>query len=189
MLTGQIGYSWNNVLGYVKGGAAVAHDKYEGVVTNTGVAFDRAERTRWGAVVGVGVEYAFAPNWSAGIEYNHMFMGSRDLLFNSTAVQACSPAATPSVRISTRSRPASTTASAARLSPATERQTLIDQGGRPITKAPASAGAFSFGLDPRRVPFPQDQLELLRLSDRPAPNYALKLHDVLRSSYQPKETP
>ena len=26
-LTGQIGYSWNNVLGYVKGGAAVTHDK------------------------------------------------------------------------------------------------------------------------------------------------------------------
>src|SRR6185295_9243614 len=49
--------------------------------------------------------------------------------------------------------PASTTASAARLSHATDRQTQIDQGGRPITKAPASAGAFSF--DPRRVPFPR----------------------------------
>ena len=30
--------------------------------------------TRWGGTVGVGLEYAFAPNWSAAVEYDHLFM-------------------------------------------------------------------------------------------------------------------
>ena len=30
LFTGQVGYAWNNVLWYVKGGAAVTHDKYNG---------------------------------------------------------------------------------------------------------------------------------------------------------------
>src|SRR3954451_23892990 len=57
LFTGQIGYAWNSVLWYVKGGAAVAGDKYEGLATATGVVFDRARETRWGAVVGTGIEF------------------------------------------------------------------------------------------------------------------------------------
>lgn len=81
LFTGQVGYSWNNVLWYVKGGAAVARDKYEGVITGTGVVFDRASETRWGAVVGTGIEFGFTPNWSLALEYDHLFMGSRDVSF------------------------------------------------------------------------------------------------------------
>jgi outer membrane immunogenic protein len=83
LLTGQVGYSWNTFLLYVKGGAAVTHDRYEGF-TNVasagipaGTIFDRASETRWGGVVGLGGEYAFAGNWSVGLEYDHLFMGSR----------------------------------------------------------------------------------------------------------------
>ncbi|HKG99688.1 MAG TPA: outer membrane beta-barrel protein [Bradyrhizobium sp.] len=82
LFTGQIGYAWSNVLFYVKGGAAVAGDKYEGLVTATGVVFDRARETRWGAVVGAGIEFGFAPNWSIGFEYDHAFMGRRDINFD-----------------------------------------------------------------------------------------------------------
>jgi outer membrane immunogenic protein len=32
-------------------------------------------------VVGVGLEYGFAPNWSFGFEYDHLFMGARDVSF------------------------------------------------------------------------------------------------------------
>jgi outer membrane immunogenic protein len=85
LFTGQVGYAWNNVLWYVKGGAAVARDKYEGAVTNTGVVFDRATETRWGGVVGTGVEFAFTPNWSFALEYDHMFMGREQLTFVSVA--------------------------------------------------------------------------------------------------------
>lgn len=83
LFTGQVGYSWNTFLLYVKGGAAVTHDKYEGFVTGTNVVFDRASETRWGGVVGVGGEFAFSPNWSAAVEYDHLFMGNRDNNFSS----------------------------------------------------------------------------------------------------------
>ena len=88
LFTGQIGYSWNAFLLYVKGGAAVVSDKYTGYNTLTGVAFDSASETRWGAAVGIGGEYAFTPNWSVAIEYDHLFMGSRDITFYSTTPPA-----------------------------------------------------------------------------------------------------
>ncbi|MGE0287132.1 MAG: outer membrane protein [Bradyrhizobium sp.] len=85
LFTGQVGYAWNNVLWYVKGGAAVTSDKYEGLATNTGIVFDRADETRWGASVGTGVEFGFTPNWSLALEYNHLFMGKRDITLTSVA--------------------------------------------------------------------------------------------------------
>jgi outer membrane immunogenic protein len=82
LFTGQVGYAANNVLFYVKGGAAVTDNRYEGAFAGT--VFDRAEETRWGGTVGAGVEYAFAPNWSFGVEYNHLFMGTNN--YNLTGV-------------------------------------------------------------------------------------------------------
>jgi outer membrane immunogenic protein len=40
--------------------------------------------TRWGATVGIGFEYGFAPNWSIGAEYDHLFMGTANNSFTST---------------------------------------------------------------------------------------------------------
>ena len=76
LFTGQVGYAWNNVLWYVKGGAAVTDDKYRGTVTATGALFNSASETRWGGVVGTGIEFGFAPNWSVAVEYDHLFMGN-----------------------------------------------------------------------------------------------------------------
>ena len=89
LFTGQIGYAWNNVLWYVKGGAAVTDDKYRGTVTTppfTGALFDSASETRWGGVVGTGLEFGFAPNWSVAVEYDHLFMGNNSHSFTSTGV-------------------------------------------------------------------------------------------------------
>jgi outer membrane immunogenic protein len=83
LFTGQIGYAWNNALLYVKGGAAVVDDKYTGFTTATGVVFDTAKETRWGGTAGVGLEYGFAPNWSAAVEYDHLFMGDHSLTLTS----------------------------------------------------------------------------------------------------------
>jgi outer membrane immunogenic protein len=48
----------------------------------TGAVFGRSgDDTRWGAVVGAGLEFGFAPNWSAGVEYDHIFMGDRNANF------------------------------------------------------------------------------------------------------------
>jgi outer membrane immunogenic protein len=85
LFTGQVGYAWHNALLYVKGGAAVVDDKYT-IVTNPGSALlASASETRWGGVVGVGFEYGFAPNWSAGVEYDHMFMGTQSNRFTTPA--------------------------------------------------------------------------------------------------------
>jgi outer membrane immunogenic protein len=81
LFTGQVGYAWNNVLWYVKGGAAVTHDKYYGQLL--GVTLDNASETRWGGAVGTGIEIGFAPNWSVAFEYDHLFMGNRNNTFTS----------------------------------------------------------------------------------------------------------
>jgi outer membrane immunogenic protein len=86
LFTGQVGYAWNNVLWYVKGGAAVADDKYNGIATAAGNVLDQASETRWGGVIGTGVEFGFAPNWSVAAEYDHLFMGNRNLTFSTVPV-------------------------------------------------------------------------------------------------------
>jgi outer membrane immunogenic protein len=75
LFTGQVGYAANNVLFYVKGGAAVTSNDYRSytIATNT-LAATSNDDTRWGGTIGVGLEYGFAPNWSVGVEYNHLFM-------------------------------------------------------------------------------------------------------------------
>jgi outer membrane immunogenic protein len=92
LFTGQVGYAWNNVLWYVKGGAAVTDDHYRGTVTATGALFDSANETRWGGVVGTGLEYGFAPNWSVAVEYDHLFMGHHSITTTSAGVLVGIPA-------------------------------------------------------------------------------------------------
>ena len=73
LFTGRVGYAANNVLLYVKGGAAVANNSYWAALNN--VNFINVSNTRWGASVGAGFEWGFTPNWSFGVEYNHLFLG------------------------------------------------------------------------------------------------------------------
>jgi len=86
LLTGQVGYAWNNVLWYVKGGAAVTDNKYSSFFTATGVVFNQVSETRWGGAVGTGVEVGFAPNWSVAVEYDHLFMGGNSVTFPASAI-------------------------------------------------------------------------------------------------------
>jgi outer membrane immunogenic protein len=97
LFTGQIGYTWGPALLYVKGGGAVVNTK--ATLTSLGnsqvlaVALPAfvasASETRWGGTVGVGFEYLFTPNWSVGVEYDHLFMGDRNDNF-SCGVANCS---------------------------------------------------------------------------------------------------
>jgi len=82
LFTGQVGYAWDRVLWYVKGGAAVVGDRYRGYNSVTGLQIDGTSETRWGGTVGTGLEVAFAPNWSVAFEYDHLFMGTRTLDLN-----------------------------------------------------------------------------------------------------------
>ena len=86
LFTGQVGYAWNNALLYVKGGAAVTDNKYSTFFTASGVVYNQATDTRWGGVVGTGIEFGFAPNWSVGVEYDHLFMGNPNVTFPATNI-------------------------------------------------------------------------------------------------------
>ena len=77
---GRLGFALDRVLLYGKGGAAFATDKYE---INT-ISTLRANETRWGWMVGAGIEYAFADSWSAKVEYNYLDLGTSDLRFVDT---------------------------------------------------------------------------------------------------------
>ena len=81
LFTGQIGYAWNQALFYVKGGAAVTSNRFSILDNVYGIELASASATRWGGTVGAGFEYGFAPNWSFGVEYNHLFMGDANNSF------------------------------------------------------------------------------------------------------------
>jgi outer membrane immunogenic protein len=96
LFTGQVGYAVNNVLFYAKGGAAVTDNKYSNVSLiplipfaagifipqPPGTTTAQGTETRWGGVVGAGIEYGFAPNWSVALEYDHLFMGTKSVTLN-----------------------------------------------------------------------------------------------------------
>ena len=76
-VTGRVGYTWGPGLLYVKGGYAYADAR------NTGVGPFRFDSSRDGFTVGGGLEYMFAQNWSAKVEYqyyqfdnNRLFVGA-----------------------------------------------------------------------------------------------------------------
>ena len=81
LFTGQFGFAWDTWLWYVKTGAAVTSNSFSVSSTVGGVGLVSASSTRWGGALGTGVEYGFTPNWSVGLEYNHLFMGSADYSF------------------------------------------------------------------------------------------------------------
>jgi outer membrane immunogenic protein len=88
LFTGQVGYTSNQVLWYVKGGVALADNEYNGLFA--GVAFDQATETRWGSVVGAGIEFGCAPDWSVALEYDHAFMGGQNLAFTAVPIPGSS---------------------------------------------------------------------------------------------------
>src|ERR1700749_5074703 len=72
LFTGQVGYAWNNVLLYAKGGAAGTDRNYF-FATPGFFSASTGYDTRWSPTVGAGLEYGFAPHWSIGGGYNHIF--------------------------------------------------------------------------------------------------------------------
>lgn len=77
------GWAVDNVLVYVKGGAAWTGNKftYEEIYRRITYSYI-ANEVRWGAALGAGVEYGFTPNWSFAVEYDHLFMGAVNDYFN-----------------------------------------------------------------------------------------------------------
>jgi outer membrane immunogenic protein len=66
----------------MKVGAAVTSNSVFINSTLGGVSLASASSTHWGTSLGVGFDYGFSPNWTAGIEYNHLFMGDSNNSFS-----------------------------------------------------------------------------------------------------------
>jgi len=69
---GRVGYALDRFMPYVTGGLAV------GDVNATATGFPGQDSTQVGWTAGAGVEYAFAPNWSAKVEYLRVDLGRFD---------------------------------------------------------------------------------------------------------------
>jgi outer membrane immunogenic protein len=78
----RLGWAFDRLLIYGKGGAAWTNNSWQVLLLTTGpqLLFTTNE-LRWGWMAGIGVEYAFGENWSAKIEYNHMDLGTDSLRF------------------------------------------------------------------------------------------------------------
>jgi outer membrane immunogenic protein len=88
--TARLGYSFaDRWLVFVRGGAAWTREKIDDAFTNDfGIAADpAATMTRTGWTAGGGVEWAFASQWSATLEYNYYDFGSRGTTLNDTATR------------------------------------------------------------------------------------------------------
>ena len=83
-VAGRFGVTYDRALLYVKGGVAWSKAKYSASATGllgAGGFTTEVSDTRFGALFGAGVEYAFTPNWSAKIEYNYIDFGHEDYSF------------------------------------------------------------------------------------------------------------
>lgn len=80
LFTGQVGYAFNTALLYLKGGAAVIADRND-ILSNGVVVATSSGDNRWGGTVGAGVEFSFAPSWSAALEYDHLFIANNNTNF------------------------------------------------------------------------------------------------------------
>ncbi len=76
-VTGRVGYTWGPALLYGKGGFAWRDNNNFGVsVAGVPAAFTTNGSQKDGYTVGAGLEYMFAPNWSAKAEYQYYNFGT-----------------------------------------------------------------------------------------------------------------
>jgi outer membrane immunogenic protein len=98
--TGKLGYAWDRLLVYGKGGAAWVGASNSGVTTAGGVVSPLSGPSNiFGWTAGVGLEYAFWGNWSGRVEYDYIGLANQTY-----TVGAGAPAAFAGDSISTSSR-------------------------------------------------------------------------------------
>lgn len=89
-LRGRLGYAFGPALLYATGGGAWAGVSiHEFSTLAPAVATATEEKTLSGWVLGGGLEWAFAPSWSAKAEYLHVDLGKNNTYFATTASGCC----------------------------------------------------------------------------------------------------
>lgn len=86
-LAARFGWAFDKWLGYVKaGGGWVGNDGFTIVNTATGAAFTGSNsNTQSGWLVGAGIEWAIANNWTLKVEYDYLGLNTRTFTVPPTA--------------------------------------------------------------------------------------------------------
>ena len=88
-VTGRAGFAVDRWLVYVRAGAAWAHERHSfDAVLPPGTLALQGDETRTGWLVGGGVEWALAGNWSARLAYDYIDFGQRRIDLPGTAFGA-----------------------------------------------------------------------------------------------------
>jgi outer membrane immunogenic protein len=88
LITGRVGYAWDRVLVYGKGGGAFAGNTPSLTVANAGATSAvplSGPSSNWGWTLGGGVEWAFYDNWSARAEFDYIQLSSQTFTTQATA--------------------------------------------------------------------------------------------------------
>jgi outer membrane immunogenic protein len=88
-VAGRAGWAVNHALLYGRGGVAWAHTKFE--IENGNIFLGAPSATRFGFVVGAGVEWAFAPNLSAFAEGDYYRFQAQNVTFKGNIPLAGNP--------------------------------------------------------------------------------------------------
>jgi outer membrane immunogenic protein len=84
--TGKLGYAWDRVLLYGKGGGAWVGTSNPSITVNGAPAsFSTNSANNFGWTAGLGVEWAFAGNWSARAEWDYVRLQNQSYTVASTA--------------------------------------------------------------------------------------------------------
>jgi len=78
-VTGRLGYTWGPGMIYGKGGVAFRDDA--GLAATAGFLPAVTDRESTGYTVGGGLEYMFAPAWSAKVEYQYYNFGTTNVAY------------------------------------------------------------------------------------------------------------
>jgi len=79
-VTGRIGYTWGPGLVYIKGGYAFSDNSERVTLGGVPIAFATSGNRSNGYTIGAGLEYMFAPNWSAIAEYQYYNFGNSNFI-------------------------------------------------------------------------------------------------------------
>jgi len=93
-IAARIGYALDRGLLFAKGGGAWAHDIYRATDEDTGTPLAGARDTRWGWMAGVGYEYAFLGNWSAKVELDYLWLGTKSITYVAVSSDVTPPTRT-----------------------------------------------------------------------------------------------
>jgi opacity protein-like surface antigen len=80
----RLGYAVDRLLFFAKGGGAVTDFNYKDQTAFNGTIWNTAtnDSERWGWMIGGGVEWAFATNWTAKAEYDYIGFGRQNITLN-----------------------------------------------------------------------------------------------------------